>query len=62
MKMKDIYKLSIEELENKLDNVRSQLLNLRLRKKTGQIEKMHMFFKLRKDIARILTVMKLKQK
>jgi len=33
MKMKDVYKLSIEELENKLDNVRSQLLNLRLRKK-----------------------------
>lgn len=58
--MKDIHKLSIEELKKRLDNIRNQLLTLRLRKKTGQIEKMHMFFKLRKDIARILTVMKLK--
>ena len=39
----------------KLRETRSELLMLRLKKNTGQVEKPHMLRVLRKDIARLLT-------
>lgn len=56
MKSKDIKELSIAELEKNIRDSRDQLLNLRLKKQTGQVEKTHELSALRKDIARMETV------
>jgi large subunit ribosomal protein L29 len=48
--------LSPAEIETKLRETREQLLQLRLRKQTGQVEKTHELRTLRKDIARLETI------
>ena len=62
MKAKEIRELSPAEVVTKLRDVRSQFLQLRLRKQTGQIEKTHELHALRKDIARLETILRQKQK
>lgn len=47
--------LSPAEIDLKLREAREQLLQLRLRKQTGQVEKTHELRSLRKDIARLET-------
>lgn len=56
MTSKEIRELSVTEIETKLRDTREQLLQLRLRKQTGQVEKTHELRTLRKDIARLETV------
>lgn len=56
MTAKEIQKLSLAEIGTKLRETRSELLMLRLKKNTGQLEKPHTLRLLRKDIARLLTV------
>jgi len=56
MTPKEIRELSPTELETKLRETREQLLQLRLRKQTGQVEKPHQLREYRKDIARMETV------
>lgn len=58
MKTKDLKELSVAELNKKLRETREELLNLRLRKQTGQVEKPHELRELRKLIARIQTLIK----
>ena len=55
MTSKEIRELSVTEITTKLREIREQLLNLRLRKQTGQVEKTHELRTLRKDIARLET-------
>lgn len=55
MTSKEIRELSASEIETKLRETREQLLQLRLRKQTGQVEKTHELRTLRKDIARLET-------
>jgi large subunit ribosomal protein L29 len=55
MTTKEIRELSHTELETKLRELREQLLQLRLRKQTGQVEKPHLLREYRKDIARLET-------
>jgi large subunit ribosomal protein L29 len=62
MKSKEIRDLSITELETKLRETREQLLQLRLRKQTGQVEKPHLLREHRKDIARLETILHAKRK
>ena len=57
MTSKEIRDLSPAEIENKLREAREQLLHLRLRKQTGQVEKTHEIRVLRKDIARFETAL-----
>lgn len=57
MTSKEIRELSLAEIETKLRDTREQLLQLRLRKQTGQVEKTHEIRVLRKDIARFETVL-----
>ena len=57
MKMSEIRELSQAELDKKLRDTGEELLNLRIRKQTGQVEKPHMLNLLRKDRARILTTL-----
>jgi large subunit ribosomal protein L29 len=56
MTAKEIRELSPAEIQTKLRDTRTELLNLRLRKNTGQVEKPHQLRSLRKDVARLLTV------
>jgi large subunit ribosomal protein L29 len=56
MTSKEIRELSAAEIETKLRETREQLVQLRLRKHTGQIEKPHLLRIYRKDIARLETV------
>ena len=62
MTAKEIRELSPVEIETKLRDTRTELLNLRLRKNTGQVEKPHLLRTLRKDVARLLTVQTAKLK
>jgi len=55
MTSKEIRDLSASEVDLKLNETREKLLQLRLRKNTGQIEKPHLLREYRKDIARLLT-------
>jgi large subunit ribosomal protein L29 len=57
MTSKEIRDLSPAEITTKLREIRAELLLLRLKKHTGQIEKPHMLRLLRKDIARLETIL-----
>lgn len=57
MTSKEIRELAPAEISTKLREVREQLLQLRLRKQTGQVEKTHELRTLRKTIARLETVL-----
>ncbi len=56
MKSKEIRELSIPELEKKIRDTRDELLTLKLRKQTGQVENTAELTSLRKDIARMETI------
>jgi large subunit ribosomal protein L29 len=62
MKSKEIKELSIDEIAKKIRESRDELLQNRLRKQTGQLEKPHLLKELRRDIARMETVLTEKQK
>ncbi len=55
MTSKEINDLAPAELDNSLREAREKLLQLRLRKQTGQVEKTHEIRIIRKDIARFET-------
>ena len=57
MTSKEIRDLSPGEITTKVREIREQLLQLRLRKQTGQVEKTHELRTLRKDIARLETIL-----
>ena len=57
MTSKEIRELAPAEITTKLRETRDALLQLRLRKHTGQVEKTHTIRALRKDIARIETIL-----
>lgn len=56
MKAKDLKELSQEELNQKIRDTRSELVNLRVRKQAGQVENPSQLKALRRDIARMETV------
>jgi large subunit ribosomal protein L29 len=58
MNTKEIRDLAPAEIETKLRATRDELLQLRLKKHTGQIEKSHVLHDLRKDIARLETILR----
>jgi len=57
MTSKEIRELAPAELPTKIREAHDQLLQLRLRKQTGQVEKTHELRTLRKDIARLETAL-----
>ncbi len=61
MTSKEIRELAPAEISTKLRDIRGQLLQLRLRKQTGQVEKTHELRSLRKDIARLETILNQKK-
>ena len=56
MKVKDIKELSLPELEKSIRDTRDQLLELKLRKQTGQVENTAELTQRRRDIARMDTI------
>lgn len=57
MTSKEINELSSTEISTKLRETRDKLLQLRVRKHTGQVEKPHLIREYRKDIARLETIL-----
>ena len=61
MNAEEIKQLSVKELELKINEARTELTNLRLRKRTGQVDKPHRIKSLRRGIARMSTFLTTKQ-
>ena len=61
MKIADVLGLTPDQLSDQLVNLKKEQFNLRFQKATGQIEKTHRVDQVRKDIARIKTVLRGKQ-
>ena len=61
MKSKEIRELSLTELEKKIRDLGGELMGLRLRKQTGQVEKPNMLKDLRRERARVLTILQEKR-
>jgi large subunit ribosomal protein L29 len=57
MKMKDIIELSTDELLTKRRDLRQERLHLRLQQQSGQLEQPSRLRLLRRDVARIETVL-----
>lgn len=57
MKMSEINDLSKLELEKKFRELGEELLSLQIRKQTGQVEKPHMINQIKKDRARLATLL-----
>ena len=58
MKPSELRDLTKEELQQRCDDSRKELFNLRLQQSTGQMEKSSRIRELRRDVARILTMMR----
>ncbi|MCM8783518.1 MAG: 50S ribosomal protein L29 [Candidatus Omnitrophica bacterium] len=62
MKAKEIRELTTEELRDKLVSLKEELFNLRKTIYTAKLEKPHRIRQIRKDIARIFTIMSEREK
>jgi len=62
MKTKEIKKLSLDQLNKKVDSFKKGLFNFRFRKVNGQVENSAKISLLKKDIAKVLTELKVKNK
>jgi len=60
-KIKELRDLSEAELKNKQDTLGDELLKLNQQRYAGNVEKPHLFRKIRKDIARIKTILEEKK-
>ena len=61
MKASEIRGLSVEELEKKLADLKKDLFNLRLQNATNQLENPSRINDVKKDIARVKTIIREKQ-
>ena len=55
MKNKEIDKLSVDEINNKINSLKKDLFNFRFRKVNGQLEDTSKVSKLKKNVAKLLT-------
>jgi large subunit ribosomal protein L29 len=61
MNIEDIRTMTADQLAENLLNLKKEQFNLRFQRATGQLEKTHRVDEVRKDIARIKTVLRAKQ-
>ena len=61
MKIQDIRELSAQELEDKVKNLKQELFNLRFQNATNQLDNPMSIVSVKKDIARVKTVLKEKE-
>ncbi len=57
-KISDLRNLTKDELNLKLSGLKTELFNLRFQAETGRVEKPHRINQIRKEIARIKTIIK----
>jgi large subunit ribosomal protein L29 len=57
MNAEDLRKKSVDELSEELLELRREQFNLRMQRATGQLSRPHEYGRVRKDIARVKTVM-----
>jgi len=55
MKSKEVNKLSMDEIVNKINSLKKDLFNIRFKKTNGQLEDTSKVSLIKKDIARLLT-------
>jgi large subunit ribosomal protein L29 len=61
MKIDDVRGMTPDQLAESLLNLKKEQFNLRFQAATGQVEKTHRAGEIRKDIARIKTVLRSRQ-
>lgn len=61
MKIQELRNLSKEELLEREKDLKSQLFKLNLQRYGGRVEKPHMFSLIKRDIARIQTILREKK-
>ncbi len=61
MKPAEIRDLSLNELQTKAQDLRSEAFNIRIKRSTGQLENTARLKLLRRDIARVETIMREKR-
>ena len=57
MKAAELNKLSVEELNAKLKELKSELFNLRFQHAVNQLDNPHKIADVKKDIARVMTIL-----
>ena len=57
MKASEIRKMSVEELEKELAGLKEELFNLRFKHAINQLDNPHKIADVRKDIARVMTIL-----
>lgn len=62
MKPSEIKALSIDELKIKINDLKKELFNLKLKVKTGQLADFRSYRLMKKDLARHLTILTEKEK
>ncbi len=62
MKVAEVRELDVEELQRRVAATRRELFNLRFQHATGQLENTGQLKEVRRNIARLLTVLNLKQR
>jgi large subunit ribosomal protein L29 len=60
MKIEDVRRMSADQLSDELISLKKEQFNLRFQAATGQLEKTHRAQEVRRDIARIKTVLRVK--
>ena len=58
MKTIEIRKMSVEELEAKLAELKTELFNLRFQHAINQLENPHKIVDVKRDIARVMTILR----
>ena len=58
MQARELRNLSDEELVVELDDAKQELFNLRFQRESGQLEDMSRFRVVKRDVARILTIVR----
>jgi len=61
MKVDEIRKLSVDEIEEKLDEAREELMRMRFQRATGELTNHNLPSGVRQKIARMLTILKEKR-
>ena len=61
MKHKEIKKLSVDELNKKLQSLKKDLFNFRFRKVNGQLDDTAKVSSIKRDVAKILTQLNIKK-
>ncbi|MED6332713.1 MAG: 50S ribosomal protein L29 [Pseudomonadota bacterium] len=62
MKAEELREKSIEELQEQLQELYKDQFNYRMQKSTGQLGQIHLVDEVRKDIARVKTIITERQK